>query len=169
MASFLRSIFNKSEPDILDNLAKLKEIEEVTDYCLFDAEGNVIGMVSKYGNDRSLFSYLGKEVARTSLLLDSFARHNGSEMKFCHIQCRNGSIIIWNFRGSFLMILLSGTKQISVVRMTVNIFKRKASAVKHFEKYFREPGPSTVRLWGNDRELTQCVQSIFGTQKTEEE
>ncbi len=169
MVSFLKSIFNKSEPDILDSLTGLKEIEEVTDYCFFDAEGNVIEMVSKYGNDKSLFSYLGKEVARISLLLDSFARRSGSITKFCHIQCYSGGILIWNFDGSFLMVLLSGTKRISIVRMTVNIFREKASADKHFEKYFREPDPSTTDLWENDRELTQYMQSIFGTQTTEEE
>ena len=168
MTSFLRSIFNKTEPDILDSLAGLKDIEEVTDYCFFDAEANVVGMLSKYGNEKRLFSYVGKETARTALLLDAFAKRSGSETKHCHIRCRSGIILIWNFGGSFLMVLLSGTKQIPVVRMTVNIFKEKALGNKSFEKYFQELDPSTVNLWNSDRDLNQCKQSIFGTQPAEE-
>ena len=168
MASFLRSIFNKTEPDILDSLKGLKDIEEVTDYCFFDAEANVVGMLSKYGNEKSLFSVVGKEAARTALLLDAFAKWNGSETKHCHIRCRSGIILLWNFGGSFLMVLLNGTKQIPVVRMTVNIFKEKASGNNSFEKYFQEPEPSTVDFWNNDHDLNQCKQSIFGTQPAEE-
>ena len=52
MALFLKSIFNKSKPNILDSLTGLNEVEEVTDYCFFDAEGNVVDSVAWGGTAR---------------------------------------------------------------------------------------------------------------------
>ena len=84
MAPFLKSLFHKTEPDILESLEDLKAIYDVTDICFYDAEGSVIAMVSKYGNEKTVFSDLGKDVVRTALLLDAFAPQHGSEIKHRH-------------------------------------------------------------------------------------
>ena len=167
MVSFLKSFFHKTEPDILDSLKDLMAIDDVTDVCFFDAEGNVAAMVSKYGNEESVFSGLGKEVVRTALLLDTFSKEYGTETKACHLKYNSGSILLWNFRGSFLMVLLRDTGQLPIVRMTVNIFKQNASSSEFFGKYFQDPDRSIINMWDNDRELSECKHSIFGNQSVE--
>ena len=167
MVSFLKSFFHKTGPDILESLQDLMAIDDVTDVCLFDAEGNIVAMVSKYGNEKSVFSDLGKEVARTTLLLDNFSKQYGSEIKTCHLEYSSGSVLLWNFRGSFLMVLLRDTKQLPIVRMTVNIFKQNASSIESFGKYFQDPDRSVLNMWDNDRELSECKYSIFGNQSVE--
>jgi hypothetical protein len=147
MPSFLKSILRKTDPNILEGLAPLRDVDDVTDFCLFDSEARILGVVSKYGNDESLFSYIGKEVGRTALLLDKFGAHTGSVVKYCQIQCKSGMILTWNFGGSFLLVLLRDTRQIPVVRMTVNIFKETASREKNFEKFFREPPEGLSEVW----------------------
>ncbi len=168
MASFLKSIFRREEPDIHDLLSDLGNISEVTDYCLLDAEGKVVAMESKYGNDRALFSALGRDIARNALLVDFFARRQGGEADFCHISCTSGSILIWNFAGSFLVVLASGTKEIPLVRMTVNIFRNKALEKKQFSAYFQKPPLEAARMWEVDLELKECMESIYGTRQEEE-
>ena len=76
--------------------------------------------------------------------------------------------MVWNFSGSFLMVLLRDTKLLPVVRMTVNIFRQNASSSEFFGKYFQNPDRSIINMWDNDRELSECKHSIFGNQSEEE-
>ena len=164
MMSFLKSIFKRAEPDILNGLDALKEIETVTDYCLFDEEGNVLRTGSKLANSESSFASLGKDTIKISLLLSSFAQWAKSDSKFWQMQCSGGSILVWNFGASHLLVLLKSVEQISVVRMTVSIFKEAATESKLFTKYFREGDAPIAATWQNDTELHSMIDIVLGNQ-----
>ena len=168
MKIFLKSLFGRTEPDIFVNLDKLTEIGDVIDFCLFDADANIIRTGLELSNARSLFSSVGKEAIRALLLVSAFAKWTGSDSRFCLVQCGGGSILIWNFGGSFLIVLLKSLSQLSVVRMTVNIFKEMASDSRSCEKYFCESEISAKNVWQNDSELKNLINCVLGNPVKEE-
>ena len=167
MMSFLKTIFKRAEPDILDSLNALSEIKDVSDFCFFDETGNVLRTRSGSGNSISEYASLGKDVIKISLLLSAFAQWAKSESRFWHLQCSGGCILVWNFGASHLLVLLRSTEQIPVVRMTVNVFREAALESKSYTKYFcGTDAPSGVE-WMNDAELKTSIDFVLGNQVRE--
>ena len=169
MRSFLKSIFDKNEPDILESLSALREIEGVRDYCVFDTNANVTGTGLCTANARESFSSVGKEAIRMCLLISAFAKYGGADSKLCQVHYGGGTMMIWSFGSIFLMVLLNDAKCIPIVRMTVNIFRQTASESRYFGKYFKESDPMIEECWKNDSELMNMIDIVIGKQTREKQ
>ena len=148
----LKNIFPKSKVNVLEGLSSLKNVEGVTDYFLLDNSGKVISKVSNLGFDDDLLLKCSYHIAQANTVSNLFALSFKSNIDYIYFYFRNGLALIWDFGNSNLVILCKEIVDLSMVRMTVNIFKQQARKDKRFKKYF-EKGESISLNYLNEEIL----------------